>query len=185
MRVALSYSTVSSVNEKLGMLILGNLSGGANSVRLSVVKNCESWVSLSSYPPFAIGRDNVLIFSHWVTPPFRAMIKVNNTLAHFKLCKLYAKEKSVTIWRMKKVRTRVGDDVPPVHFFIHREKEHQSFFRTFIIWNIWPIENMFVLLPSAVRLNEYLWSYSLKWTINSGVSFGVIPKCTELPAHEL
>ena len=37
---------------------------------------------------------------------------------------------------------------------------------------------MFVLLPSAVRLNENLWSNSLKRTINSGVSFGVIPKCT-------
>ena len=52
------------MNEKLGTLILGNLSGGAYGVRLPIIKSCESCVSLSSYPPFTIGWDNVLVFSH-------------------------------------------------------------------------------------------------------------------------
>ena len=76
MRVALPDFAVSSMNEKFGMLILGNLSGCAYSVRLSVVKSCESRVSLSSNSPSTIGGDYVLVLSRTITPPFCARIKV-------------------------------------------------------------------------------------------------------------
>lgn len=76
MRITFSYSAISTMNEKFGMLISGNLTRGVNCFRLSIVKSCESCVSLSSYSPFSIGGDYMLVFAQLFTPPFRAMFKV-------------------------------------------------------------------------------------------------------------
>ena len=76
MRITFSDSSISTMYEKLGLLISGYLTRCVNCFRLSVVKSCESCVSLSSYSPFTIGGDYVLIFAQLFTPPFRAVFKV-------------------------------------------------------------------------------------------------------------
>ena len=79
MRITFSYSTISTMYEKFGMLISGNLTRCVNRFRLSVKKSSESCVSLSSNSPFTIGRDYVLVLSHSKTPPSCARIKVKKT----------------------------------------------------------------------------------------------------------
>ena len=67
MRITFSEFSISTMYEELGMLISGNLTRCAYSVRLFIIKSCESRVPLSSYSPSTINGDNMLVLAHSVT----------------------------------------------------------------------------------------------------------------------